>query len=99
METVMKHVKPHFIKKQKDVDNLFEYLEGQSFNAVGYQDEDRRGNRMVKVYQDWKPDSDYHMPDRVATIIVINDKFFGAIKDKALELKKSTYWWNEETVT
>ena len=74
-----------------DKKELIEWLKGLgNWNFGSYLRDDKRGNPMIGILMDWKPDSDWSMPDKVGLIIVNN--FKGTPEEKETKIREFQAW-------
>lgn len=62
--------KPFFLRSRGDLPTLEKWLQGRNFNCGCRIGDDKKGNPMLSIAYDRKPDSDWHMPDKRGLIIV-----------------------------
>lgn len=72
--------KPFFVRSENDMKSLAKWLSDRRFNCGGFCANDKKGNPMVSIGYDWKPESDWSMPEKRGLIVVIAKKQLGKVE-------------------
>jgi len=79
---------PFFVRSKDDMPRLRKWLDGIKFNCGGYTRDDKKGNPMVGLGYDWKPESDWSMPDKRGLIIVVKRDLLPEVEATVDRMKK-----------
>ena len=66
----VKNEKPFFLEDRSQLPALEAWLKDRTFNCGGYFRSDSKGNPMFSIGWDWKPESDWSIPDKRGLVIV-----------------------------
>lgn len=72
---------PFFLRSKGELPKLTAWLRGHDFNCGGYIRDDKRGNPMVSIGWDSRPDSDWHLPDKRGLIVVCDRSLLDEVKE------------------
>ncbi len=74
-------LKPNFFAYKGDKEKLKKFLKSQRFNTHSQFGVDKNNNRLIKLYWDFKPDSDWGKLDLRAIICMVGT---GAMSDEEI---------------